>query len=63
MALRSKAIEKKAATPIQLEQLEVEYAATKKKLEGVKKQHSILWPLKKAFHDNFINFSGLVHYL
>ncbi len=26
-------VEKKAATPIQLEQLEVEYAATKKKLE------------------------------
>lgn len=31
-------VEKKAATPIQLEQLEVEYAATKKKLEAVKKQ-------------------------
>ena len=33
-------VEKKAATPIQLEQLEVEYAATKKKLEGVKKQQA-----------------------
>jgi membrane fusion protein (multidrug efflux system) len=33
-------VEKKAATPIQLEQLEVEYAATRKKLEGVKKQQA-----------------------
>ena len=33
-------VEKKAATPIQIEQLEVEYAATKKKLEGVKKQQA-----------------------
>ncbi len=31
-------VEKKAATPIQLEQLEVEYAATKKKLEATKRQ-------------------------
>lgn len=33
-------VEKKAATPIQLEQLEVEYAATKKKLESVKRQQA-----------------------
>ena len=33
-------VEKKAATPIQLEQLEVEYAATKKKLESVRKQQA-----------------------
>ena len=33
-------VAKKAATPIQLEQLEVEYAATKKKLEAVKKQQA-----------------------
>ena len=31
-------VERKAATPIQLEQLETEYAATKKKLEQVRKQ-------------------------
>ena len=31
-------VERQAATPIQLEQLETEYAATKKKLEQVKKQ-------------------------
>ena len=31
-------VAKNAATPIQLEQLEVEYAATKKKLEAVRKQ-------------------------
>lgn len=33
-------VAKNAATPIQLEQLEVEYAATKKKLEAVRKQKS-----------------------
>ena len=33
-------VAKKAATPIQLEQLEVEYAATKKKLEAVRKQQA-----------------------
>ena len=33
-------VEKKAATPIQLEQLEVEYVATKKKLESVKRQQA-----------------------
>lgn len=33
-------VAKKAATPIQLEQMEVEYAATKKKLEAVKKQQA-----------------------
>ena len=33
-------VEKKAATPIQLEQFEVEYAATKKKLESVKRQQA-----------------------
>lgn len=33
-------VAKKAATPIQLEQLEVEYAATKKKLEAAKKQQA-----------------------
>ena len=33
-------VAKNAATPIQLEQLEVEYAATKKKLEAVRKQNT-----------------------
>ena len=33
-------VEKKAATPIQLEQFEVEYAATKKKLESIKRQQA-----------------------
>ena len=33
-------VEKKAATTIQLEKLEVEYAATKKKLESVKRQQA-----------------------
>ncbi|MDO4510858.1 MAG: HlyD family secretion protein [Bacteroidales bacterium] len=36
-------VENKAATPIQLEQLEVEYEATKKKLESVKKQQDVAY--------------------